>query len=249
VHAYRGRSNTQVVFDFNDPDFPGARLYARLAGLPYIRAGLCELGGSQNPIAEGKFYQEILGLIPGVQFFGSTFKELMRESLLRDRLAGVDCFATDMPYLTNNVTLDPTIKDLNGQPAPRVTYKIGKFEQVSQSFFIPLLSTMCGASGAQLYAAVAQSTANSLNGTAPPTGLHTMGGMQMGANPMTSVVDGNGRMHQMDNVFCADSSVFATSGGSNPTNTIMAVALRTARGLTGRRSPVANPAGAPAFHW
>jgi gluconate 2-dehydrogenase alpha chain len=56
-------------------------------------------------------------------------------------------------------------------------------------------------------------------------------------------------MHQMDNVFCADSSVFATSGGSNPTNTIMAVALRTARGLTGRRSPVANPAGAPAFHW
>ena len=137
VHAYRGRSNTQVVFDFNDPDFPGARVFARLAGLPYIRAGLCELGGSQNPIAEGKFYQEILGLIPGVQFFGRPFKELMRASLLRDRLAGVDCFATDMPYLTNNVTLDPTIKDLNGQPAPRVTYKIGKFEKASQRLLHP----------------------------------------------------------------------------------------------------------------
>jgi GMC oxidoreductase len=49
-----------------------------------------------------------------------------------------------------------------------------------------------------------------------------MGGMQMGVNPATSVVDGNGRMHQMDNVFWADGSVFATSGGSNPTNTIMA---------------------------
>jgi len=248
VHAYRGRSCTQVVFDFNDPDFPGARIFARLAGLPYIRAGLCELGGSQNPIAEGMFYQQIMGLIPGVQFYGAPFKELMRASLLRDRLAGVDCFATDMPYLTNNVTLDPTIKDFNGQPAPRVTYKIGKFEQVSQNFFIPLLSTMCGASGAQLYAAVPQSTANSLNGTAPPTGLHTMGGMQMGVNPATSVVDGNGRMHQMDNVFCADGSVFATSGGSNPTNTIMAVALRTARGLTNRRFPTANPALAvPSF--
>jgi choline dehydrogenase-like flavoprotein len=242
VHAYRGRSCTQVVFDFNDPDFPGARVFARMAGLPYIRAGLCELGGSQNPIAEGKFYQEILGFLPTVQFFGRPFKELMRASLLRDRLAGVDCFATDMPYLTNNVTLDPTIKDLNGQPAPRVTYKIGKFERASQEFFIPLLSAMCGASGAQLYAAVAQSTANSLGGTAPPTGLHTMGGMQMGVNPRTSVVDGNGRMHQMDNVFCADGSVFATSGGSNPTNTIMAVALRTARGITGRRYPSASPA-------
>jgi choline dehydrogenase-like flavoprotein len=162
--------------------------------------------------------------------------------LLRDRLAGVDCFATDMPYLTNNVTLDPTIKDLNGQPAPRVTYKIGRFEKASQDFFIPLLSTMCGASGAHLYAAVPQSTANSIGGTAPPTGLHTMGGMQMGVNPATSVVDGDGRMHQMDNVFCSDGSVFATSGGSNPTNTIMAVALRTARGLTGRRSPSPAPA-------
>lgn len=241
VHAYRGRSNTQCMFDFNDPDFPGARLFARLHGLRYIRAGLCELGGSQFPIAEGKFYEEILGFLPGVQFFGRPFKDLMRASLLRDRLAGVDCFGTDMPYLTNNVTLDPTVKDLNGQPAPRITYQIGKFEKVSQDFFVPQLAKMCGASGAQLFAAIPQTTANSLTGVAPPSGLHTMGGMQMGVNPMTSVVDADGRMHQMENVYCADGSVFVTSGGSNPTNTIMAVSLRTARGLTGRRyrSPAA----------
>ncbi len=235
VHAYKGRACTQVVFDFNDPDFPGARAAARLAGLPYIRAGLCELGGSQFPIAEANYYQTILGLLPGLQFFGSPFKELMRISLLRDRLAGVDCFATDMPYLTNNVTLDPTIKDINGQPAPRITYQIGKFEKISQDFFIPLLMAMCGASGAQLFAAVPQALATSLGGVAPPTGEHTMGGMQMGVDPMTSVVDGNGKMHQLDNVYVADSSVFATSSGSNPTLTIMAVALWIARGLTGQR--------------
>jgi choline dehydrogenase-like flavoprotein len=235
VHAYKGRSNTQCMFDFNDPNFPGARAFAKLVGLPYIRAGLCELGGSQQPIAEGMVYQQILGLLPGVQFFGRPFKELMRASLLRDRLAGVDCFGTDMPYLTNNVTLDPTVKDLNGQPVPRITYQIGKFEKASQDFFVPLLSAMCGASGAQLYAAVPASLVSSLSGVAVPTGYHTMGGMQMGVNPATSVVDGDGRMHQMDNVYVADGSVFATSGGSNPTATIMAVALRTALGLTGRR--------------
>jgi gluconate 2-dehydrogenase alpha chain len=59
--------------------------------------------------------------------------------------------------------------------------------------------------------------------------------MQMGVDPTTSVVDANGRMHQLDNVYVADGSVFATSGGSNPTLTIMAVALRIARGLTGGR--------------
>ena len=77
----------------------------------------------------------------------------------------------------------------------------------------------------------------SLGGPKVPTGLHTMGGMQMGVNPATSVVDANGQMHQMDNVYVADSSVFVTSGGSNPTLTIMAVALRIARGLTGQRRP------------
>ena len=237
VHAYKGRSNTQVMFDFNDPDFPGARAAARLARLPYIRAGLCELGGSQFPIAEANYYQKILGLLPGLQFFGGPFKELMRASLLRDRLAGVDCFGTDMPYLTNNVTLDPTVKDLNGQPAPRITYQIGKFEKISQTFFVPLLAAMCGASGAQLFAAVPQALANSLGGVAPPSGEHTMGGMRMGVDPATSVVDANGRMHQLDNVYVADGSVFVTSGGSNPTLTIMAVALRIARGLTGQRHP------------
>ena len=94
---------------------------------------------------------------------------------------------------------------------------------------------LAGASGAQLFAAVPQALATSLGGVAPPTGEHTMGGMQMGVDPATSVVDANGRMHQMDNVYVADGSVFATSSGSNPTLTIMAVALRIARGLTGQR--------------
>jgi gluconate 2-dehydrogenase alpha chain len=237
VHAYKGRAVTQCMQDFNDPNFPGARAFARLAGLPYIRAGLCELGGSQNPIQEGQFYQEILGFLPGVQFFGRPFKELMRASLLRDRLAGVDCFATDMPYLTNNVTLDPTVKNFNGQPVPRITYQIGKFEKASQDFFVPAVAAMCGASGAQLFAAVPQHLENQLGGDPTPHGKHTLGGMQMGVDPRTSVVDANGRMHQMDNVYVADGSVFVTSSGSPPTQTIMAVAMRTALGLTGQRKP------------
>ncbi|KAA8939191.1 MAG: hypothetical protein F6Q13_19440 [Mycobacterium sp.] len=159
----------------------------------------------------------------------------MRASLLRDRLAGVECFATDMPYLTNNVTLDPTIKDLNGQPAPRITYQIGKFEKASQDFFVPLVAALCGASGAQLYAAFPYHLANELGGDPTPHGKHTMGGMQMGVDPKTSVVAGDGRIHQMDNVYVADGSVFVTSSGVHPTNTIMAVALRTAYGLTGQR--------------
>ena len=55
----------------------------------------------------------------------------------------------------------------------------------------------------------------------------------MGADPATSVTDSHGRVHGLDNVYVADGSVFVTSGAHNPTNTIMAVALRNMRHLAG----------------
>jgi len=236
VHAYRGRSTTQCMEDYADPDFPGARAAARLAGLPYLRGGLCELGGSQQPIAEGKFYQEVLSLLP-VILFGSVFKDLMRSSILRDRLAGVNFIGTDLPYLSNNVTLDPNVTDLNGQPVPRITYSPGKHEKVAQTFYVPHITAMIAAAGATLFAAVPDTLERQVGGGTPPDTKHVMGGMQMGVSAKTSVTDPDGRLHAMDNVYAADGGVFVTSGAQNPTNTLMAVALRTARGLTGQRQP------------
>src|ERR1700756_1241616 len=168
VHAYRGRSITQCMEDFANPDFPGAGPAAKLAGLPYIRGGLWELGGSQDPITEGQFYQEILGFLPGIQLFGSPFKDLMRASLLRDRLAGVHFIGTDLPYLTNNVTLDPSVTDLNGQPVARVTWAPGKHEKVAQVFYLLPIPAMMAAAGATLFAAIPDGLARSLGGGTPP---------------------------------------------------------------------------------
>jgi choline dehydrogenase-like flavoprotein len=53
----------------------------------------------------------------------------------------------------------------------------------------------------------------------------------MGNDPATSVVDRWGRMHELENVYVADGSVFVSSGGFNPTLTIMALSLRMARHL------------------
>jgi choline dehydrogenase-like flavoprotein len=52
--------------------------------------------------------------------------------------------------------------------------------------------------------------------------------MPMGEDAKTSVTDRDGRHHHLDNVFVADGAVFPTSGGHNPTLTIMATALRQA---------------------
>jgi hypothetical protein len=55
----------------------------------------------------------------------------------------------------------------------------------------------------------------------------------MGHDPATSVVDGWGRLHDVDNVYVADGSVFVSAGGFNPSLTIMALSLRMSRRLSG----------------
>ncbi len=236
VHPYRGRSTTQCFEDWADPDYPGAREVAKAAGLPYIRGGLCELGGSQEPITEGTFYQFLLTLLQPQQPFGRTFKELMRTSLLRDRLAALNMIGHDLPYLTNRVDLDPKVKDMFGLPVPRITYAEGKHEQVAGAFYSAQTTALCTAAGGGVGAGVPSSVQSvSTPGSTLPNTKHIMGGMQMGHDPRHSVTDPHGRMHSMDNVYVADGGVFVTSGAQNPTNTLMAVALRTARHLAGNR--------------
>ena len=50
----------------------------------------------------------------------------------------------------------------------------------------------------------------------------------MGADPKTSVVDGNLRSHDHANLFVLGSSVFPTSATANPTLTIAALTIRAA---------------------
>jgi choline dehydrogenase-like flavoprotein len=229
VHAYRGRSITQCAQDTCDPDFPGARAFARANGLPYIRGGNMELGGSQDPISEAQSYQTLLGFVRSSKPFGTEFKQLMRSSILRDRLAGCQLIGNDLPYLDHTVTLDPTVKDVFGLPVAQITWSTGKSEQVAQEFYVPIMKKMLTAAGAAVALAVPATT----DSGGLPTGFHIMGGMMMGADPGTSVTDTYGRVHGLDNVYVADGSVFVSSGAQNPSITIMAVALRNMRHLAG----------------
>ena len=60
---------------------------------------------------------------------------------------------------------------------------------------------------------------------------HQMGSCRMGADPETSVADGNGQLHDVDGVWIGDASAFPTAPGVNPMVTIMSLAHRTAEKL------------------
>jgi len=55
---------------------------------------------------------------------------------------------------------------------------------------------------------------------------HMMGGARMGTDPSSSVVDSNLCVHGIENLFIASCAVFPTGGSSNPTFTMIALALR-----------------------
>ncbi len=57
---------------------------------------------------------------------------------------------------------------------------------------------------------------------------HHMGGTRMATNPAEGVVDPDLRLHGIDNAYVCSASVFPTSGFSNPTHTLIALAIRLA---------------------
>lgn len=65
-------------------------------------------------------------------------------------------------------------------------------------------------------------------------GCHAMGGTRMHADPRQGVVDADGRVHGLANLYVAGSSLFPTGGAANPTLTLMALALRLGRHLQAR---------------
>jgi choline dehydrogenase-like flavoprotein len=67
-------------------------------------------------------------------------------------------------------------------------------------------------------------------------GWHLMGTARMGRDPAASVVDAEGRCHDVPNLYIVDGSTMVTCAGVNPTSTIQAVALHVADGMIRRRA-------------
>jgi choline dehydrogenase-like flavoprotein len=131
----------------------------------------------------------------------------------------------DLPEAENRVTLDATRVDAAGVPVPRISYRVGENSRRLLDFGIARGAEALRAAGA------IDVVVNPLSRQA---GFHFLGTARMGDDPATSVVDGFGRCHELDNLSIVDGSVFVTSGAVNPTPTIQAFALRAADAIRAR---------------
>ena len=67
-------------------------------------------------------------------------------------------------------------------------------------------------------------------------GYHHMGTTRMASNEREGVVDRDGKVFGVDNLYVAGSSIFTTSGAANPTLNIVALALRLAEHLSHKKT-------------
>jgi gluconate 2-dehydrogenase alpha chain len=225
LHAYRGRAVTHLHDDFLVPD-AAALAAARDAGLPYFRGGIVEHGGASHPMMES------LHTGPGLHH-----SRTMVESPMRDRMAAFTMQGEDLPQRTNRVDLDPDVRDMWGYPAGRVTYEPHRHEVAASRHWAPMLETVMKDAGAtRAFSVTSPPLAGELGADTTfmaPVSRHVMGTTRMGTDPRTSVCNPWQRLHDVENVVVADSSVFPTSTGYGPTLTIVALAVRAARALAG----------------
>ena len=217
-HGERGRSVTQGMADFrgvpNDPQRP--------------LGGIIEVGsGGPEKILDMQTYLLSLGII------GADLKPYLRTPPFGAHLNSILMQAEEAPQLTNRVDLDPDIKDINGLPVARVTHKQHPWELATREFYMPKMIEIMGASGAQFAFATPV-----YDGSTTPGSHHNMGVLRMGNDPTLSVTDGWGKFHDLDNLYCADGSLFPTGSGHNPTLTIHACGLRVGGAIVDPQHPL-----------
>ncbi len=162
--------------------------------------------------------------------WGESFTTLLRERFGRAAVWGVIC--EDLPDPANRVLLDRAGGGA-GIPGVRIEYRTSRNTLAMMDWHLARLGEVLDAMGA---------TKKIFNPNLRGTGWHLLGTAVMGTDPETSVVDEWGECHDVENLFVMDGSTFPTSSGLNPTATIAAAALRSARHLVERRASVRRSA-------
>ncbi len=171
----------------------------------------------------GPASQALGGIGSGRVPIGSGHHQAFRRRL--DHSTGMVAICEDLPEAHNTVTLDPTLTDTHGIPAPKINYTISENSQRMLEFAMARGAEVMKAAGAYEVQTAAPLSFG---------GWHLMGTARMGLDPKTSVVNEWGRSHDVKNLFVVDGSLFVTSAGVNPTSTIQALALYVADAIKSR---------------
>ena len=215
-HNYRGKANAQFE-GFQDKKADGRN--PSNAYIPRFRNVLKQetdfLRGYAVGVAAGRSLSSDTSLIG----------DALRESLLHPerKLWHVSTWMMGecVPEEQNHIRLHPELKDKYGIPQIILSCEWSDNDVKMAKDYVEQMTEMFEKAG---FINIDAKDTESL----PGSDIHEMGGVRMGHDPKTSLLNKWNQMHHCPNVFVTDGACMTSTGTQNPTLTFMAITARAA---------------------
>jgi choline dehydrogenase-like flavoprotein len=245
--AQRGHRLPNAAFRLHFPDYSDAThgssvmstIYlAKSILLPEYRAILqhSARGSAQSPV-----WPHVRNVLTGVpQLAGFSFDWLFRMRLARRKLPytlvpnadgsyPLEFNFEQTPTESNRITLGAD-SDRDGLRRVQIAWRVSAADVQGATRALLLLRNVMNRSGTCRLELEEQTLVEQL-GRSAPLGGHHIGTARMAATEKDGVVDINGAVFGLPNLYIASSAVFPTSSHANPTLSIVALAIRLAAHL------------------
>lgn len=203
-----------TIDDYNGDNFDHSDLnFIHGANISISQTGQRPIGNNKVPA--------------GVPGWGKEFKAASIKYYTRTLSVGAQ--GACMPFRHHFLDLDPTYKDVFGDPLMRITFDFEEQDRQLAAY----CADRCGEIIKEMGAADKIEVNRKLGpyDITPYQSTHNTGGAIMGSSPETSVVNNYLQMWDAENVFVVGASAFPHNSGYNPTGTMGALSYRAAEGI------------------
>ncbi len=152
---------------------------------------------------------------------GLSLKEALAASKLGPWRVGSHMMGETIPKETNHVGLDAGKTDEWGMPLLKISVDYDDNDEKMVADYLAQLSEMFEKAG---FTDIRTSDSKQ----APGLDIHEMGGVRMGRDPKTSLLNKWNQMHACKNVFVTDGACMTSTSTQNPSLTYMALSARAA---------------------
>ncbi len=153
----------------------------------------------------------------------SSLGASLKQSLLNPKLGGwhvsSHMMGETIPKETNYVALDPNLKDPFGMPQLKISVAYDDNDEKMVKDYVEQFTEMFTEAGFQNI----RSRDDKRN---PGLDIHEMGGVRMGKDPKTSLLNKWNQLHACKNVFVTDGASMTSTSTQNPSLTYMAFTAR-----------------------
>jgi len=255
--AFEGPARAQIL-DRMGPFFVAGTLHtAKLEASPELRgrerlpavmahivieepedSGVAAVRNLLRSLQRGNLRQAIgSSLLPMLAGIGGVARLLWFSSVLKRRAVSprarvsLNIDVEQLPPPENRIRLSSRLDALD-QPKAIVDWRISPSDYDTALRYAPIIDRELRDAGIAPFPWLPGVLAPTSEPPPMADTYHHMGGLRMGTDPQTSVVDPDLKVHGIDNLYVASCAVFPAGGSSNPTFTLMALTLRLAIHLT-----------------